>query len=725
VLHSPRTHGRAPHLSAAIGGCILTIAICSRADSGPVETEPSPQTFIPPTLGLTWPVATYEAESGRLSGTAIIVGSADGSDRSVGDLAGEASHRQAVLLTSAGDTVSWVTEAPQEGANALVLRYSIPDAAGGGGATGRLELSIRSHSGATRLHKTLTLTSRYAWLYGGVMDGTRLFNVPGNAASYATASTPTHLYDEIQLRLGLALQATDVIRLEKTAASGVATIAVDFVDLETVPPPLPRPTGFVSITDPRCGALALDLRQSGSVFDGQDDSSYGSVFNSVLGNNPYNPASFAVIEKDYYSSDPVTDVLQDTQPTSLSGGLSMWQLADHNFQSLQACINLVTAAGSGYGGVYIPPGRFYIRGLLPLPGPLTIQGAGMWYSKFAAVDTAAPVAATNQGRSGIASVSGNLVLTSRTGGSDHVTLSNFAIFGNVTQRDVVDAVIPDGIRAELTNSTIDNVWVEHTFSGIKTNQNSVAVHIAHSRVRDTFADGIDFYGSTRASLISDSSSRSTGDDGFAMWAQGSTLAATSSSNHISDSTAQLQWYGNGFAIYGGTEASITRSTAADILNYPCLQMSTQFVSAALPATASMSASASHLNFHRCGGNGFNQRFGALLIGTDLENIDGLTVDHVSIDNPTFKGIDIRSIPAPPSHAVVATLSAVTLKNVALLAAPACAAVNAYTGGSAQLNNVCVCSSTAATPSACTVSNGSTSTFQITTNTCSASMCQGF
>jgi len=426
VLH-PRTPWRAPHLPAAIGGCILTIAICSRADSGPVETGPSPRTFVPPTLGLTWPVATYEAESGRLSGTAIIVGSADGSDRSVGDPAGEASHRQAVLLTSAGDTVSWVTEAPQEGVNALVLRYSIPDAAGGGGATGTLELSIRSHSGATPPHKTLTLTSRYAWLYGGVMDGTKLFNVPANAASYATASTPTHLYDEIQLTLGLALQATDVITLEKTTASGVATIAVDFVDLEAVPPPLPRPTGFLSITDPRCGALALDLRQSGSVFDGQDDSSYGSVFNTALGNNPYNPAS-----------------------------------------------------------------------------------------------------------------------------------------------DVVDAVIPDGIRAELTNSTIDNVWVEHTFSGIKTNQNSQAVHIAHSRVRNTFADGIDFYGSTRASFISDSSARSTGDDGFAMWAQGSTLAAASSSNRISDSTAQLQWYGNGFAIYGGTEGAITRSTAADILNYPCL-----------------------------------------------------------------------------------------------------------------------------------------------------------
>ena len=57
------------------------------------------------TLGLTWPVATYEAEAGTLGGAASIVGAADGSDRAVGDLGGEASQRQAVLLTQVGDTV--------------------------------------------------------------------------------------------------------------------------------------------------------------------------------------------------------------------------------------------------------------------------------------------------------------------------------------------------------------------------------------------------------------------------------------------------------------------------------------------------------------------------------------------------------------------------------------------------------------------------------------------
>ena len=717
------------HLSlgpAIAGLCSLLFASCG--GSGDVGTAPTPTitpTTIAPTLGLTWPVATYEAENGQLSGTATVVGAPDESDRTVGDLGGEASHRQAVVLSATSDSVSWTVAPTENGANALVVRFSIPDAPAGGGAVGMLNVSIQDSSGNVRAQKTLGLTSRYAWLYGGVMDGTKLFDVPANAAMYGTAHTPTHLYDEIQLLLNLALHSGDVITFAKTPTSGVSTIAVDFIELETLPAALPQPSGFLSLTDPRCGAIALDVRQTNAVFDGADDSSYGSVFNTVLGNNPFNPVSFAVIEKDYYSTDPTNDSLQDTTANASAAGLSMFQLADHNFQSLQTCINLVVAAGSGFSGVYVPSGRFYIRGLLLLPSAITIQGAGMWYSKFTAVDTAPPTAASAQGRTGIASVSGNFVISSQQGGADKVTLANFAIFGNVTQRDVVDSVIPDGIRATLTNSRIDNIWVEHTFSGIKTNGSSSAVQITNSRVRNTFADGIDFYGSTSNSSIKNSTSRSTGDDGFAMWSQGSTLATTSQSNGIANSTAQLQWYGNGFAVYGGMSGSITQSVAADILNYPCLQMSTQFVAAALPTSVSMSAAASNLDFYRCGGNGFNQQFGALLLGTDLENVDGLTIDSISIASPTFKAIDIRPIPSPTSHTVVATLNNVSLQNVEIVGAPICAAVAAYTGGAAQFSNVCSCASTASVPVVCGLNNASASTFQIAPNTCSATQCPAF
>jgi hypothetical protein len=671
-----------------------------------------------------WPVAVYEAESAQRTGGAVVVGAADRSDRSVGDLGGEASQRQAVVLTNTGDAVAWVVGPGEAGANALVVRYSIPDALGGGGVSGQVMLTIVDGAGNTQLQQSLQLTSRYSWLYGGVMDGTKLYNVPANASQYGTANTPTHLYDEIQLKLATALQPGYTITLSKTASSGVATIALDFMELETVPVALSQPAAFLSLMDPRCGAIPVDLRKTGAVFDGADDSSYGSVFNSVHGNNPGNPISFAVVEKDYYSTGPA-DALQDAAANSLTGGLSMFDLADHNLQSLNTCIGLVSAAGSGLSGVYVPPGRFYVRGVLALPSNVMLQGAGMWYTKFAAVDTAAPAAVTVRGVSGIASVSGNFVISSQTGGADHVRVANFSLFGNVTQRDIVDSIIPDGLRAEFTNGVIDNVWVEHTFSGLKTNLNSNAVLISNSRVRNTFADGIDFYGSTSNSSITNSTARSTGDDGFAMWSQGSTLAGTSQSNSIANSTAALQWYGNGFAVYGGNQMSISNSRASDILNYPCLQMSTQFVSSVLPSSASMSASASGLDFYRCGGNGFNQQFGAVLLGTDLQNVNGLSVSQVNISSPTYKAFEFRSFLAPPNHTVAATFSGVTIRNAEVLGGPACGAAGPYTGGSAQLVNVCTCASVTSAPSACPVSISGSSTLQITSNSCSAAQCVGF
>jgi len=630
-----------------------------------------------------------------------------------------------VTLIGTGDSVAWTVAATEAGANALVLRFSIPDAPGGGGLSASLDLAIANKNGASRLAGSLQLTSRYAWLYGGVMDGTKLYNAPANAATYATATGPTHLYDEIQLKLPIALAAADTITLARNTATTLGVIAIDFIELEAVPAPLTPASGYLSLTDPRCGAIPLDLRNSQSVFDGADDSSYGSVFNAVIGINPYNPPSFSVQEKVYYATNPATDALQDTVASAASAGMSMFALADHNLHSLQTCLALVAASGSGLAGIFVPPGRYYVRGVLPVPSEVALQGAGMWYTKFTAVDTAAPSAATVNGRSGIAGLSGNLVISSPAGGSIGVRLSNFSIFGNVTQRDVVDSVIPDGIRAQLINSTVDNVWVEHTFSGIKANQNSSGVTFSNSRVRNTFADGIDFYSSTSQSSIVHSSARSTGDDGFAMWSQGTTVAATSQANSIANSIAELQWYGNGFAVYGGNQMSITQSIGSDILNYPCLQMSTQFVSSAIPSTASMSAAASGLNFYRCGGNGFNQQFGAVLLGTDLENINGMSLSQIQVASPTYKGIDIRSIPLPASGTVVASFANVSLQGVDITAAPECATVGADTGGTVQFNGVCSCSAAGSVPQACAVAVSASSTLQVTPNICSAMSCPAF
>jgi len=422
-------------------------------DRGPIrpsdreDDDPSPPR---PAAGSRWIVGTYEAEAATLGGGARIVGAADGSDRQVGDLAGEASGRRAVTLTSVGDSVSFTTLPAHAGANAIVVRYSIPDAPDGGGQTGTLNLSIADATGAPVLNATLKLTSRYAWLYGGIRDGVRLYNVPDNARQFGLPREPIgpiHLYDEIQLKLKKRLRPGYSVKLTKAANDPAGPVTIDFIELEVVPPPLPQPPGYLSLA--QCGAIALDTNGTGEAFDGADDSSYGSVFHPVIGINPFNLTA-PTQEKDTYSTDPLHDRLQDTLPNAIAGGLKMFDLADHNFQSLQTCIGLVAGSGGAYRGVFIPAGRYYARGFLPLPDHISIRGAGMWYSKFAAVDTAPPAAMTFNGVTGIASKdSGNLVFSGGPNGSDSVSLSDFSMFGNVTQRDSPETRPPYGVTATL------------------------------------------------------------------------------------------------------------------------------------------------------------------------------------------------------------------------------------------------------------------------------------
>jgi hypothetical protein len=673
-----------------------------------------------PSAGATWFVGAYEAERAALGGSAHIVGAADGSDRAIGDLGGEASGRRAVTLMNTGDSVSFTVLPASAGANAIVIRYSIPDAANGGGQSQVMDLTIAGARGAPRLNATLTLTSRYAWLYGGVEDGTQLYNVSANANRFGRPGEPkgpTHLYDEIQFKLKESLRSGDSVKLTKVE-NDLGPITIDFIELEAVPGPLPQPSGYLSITNPSCGAIPTDTHGTGEAFDGDDDSSYGSVFHAVIGINPFNPSALTQ-EKDYYSTDPLLDTLLDARPNAIAGGLSMWELADHNFQSLQKCIDLVGASGGAYRGVWIPAGRFYARGFLLLPDNLQIRGAGTWYSKFAAVDTMAPVPVTFNGVTGIASESGDLVFASGANGSDSVALSDFSMFGNVTQRDSVDTRSPHAVTGTFTNSHFNALWIEHYVVGFTIRGNSSRDLVTNSRVRNTLADGFDLIGSPVGSLISNCHARSNGDDGFAIWSQSTDPTKLSTNNKVSDSLAQLQWIGGGFSIYGGAHNSIESNEAFDTLRNACVQVSTNFVPSGLPLSVTMSASAADMNLYRCGGNGFNQQFGALLVGVEFESLDGIVLRNINIYDPSYKGIDLRQI----GGAVPGTFSNVTFNHVQVYAPPVCSAVGTFTKGNAQFNDVCVCQGVNHVASVCNVANGSIPTFQVIPNICSQLICR--
>ncbi|WP_052380408.1 S-layer homology domain-containing protein, partial [Paenibacillus camerounensis] len=172
--------------------------------------------------GATVPYIGYEAEDAVTNGELI------GPSRKYRSVASEASGRQAVVLKDTGDYIEFTLA---EAANAIVLRYSIPDSPDGAGAEETLTLVVNGQ------RQELSLTSKYAWEYG----------------SYPWSNDPRQgsghrFFDEIHALIGEA-PAGAVIRLEKSAQDQAASYVIDLAELEQVAPALEMPAGYLSVTD--------------------------------------------------------------------------------------------------------------------------------------------------------------------------------------------------------------------------------------------------------------------------------------------------------------------------------------------------------------------------------------------------------------------------------------------------------------------------------------------
>ncbi|WP_392898302.1 discoidin domain-containing protein [Streptomyces sp. LN699] len=195
---------------AANGKYTVKVVLADDSNELPVKraNNTSTQSFFVG-RGANMPFDTYEAEDGAVGGGASVVRP----NRTIGDIAGEASGRKAVNLDATGEYVEFTTRAAT---NTLVTRFSIPDAPGGGGIDSTINVYVNG-----TLKKALPLTSKYAWLYGAEAS-------PGNSPG---SGAPRHIYDEANILLGETVPAGSRIRLQKDAAN-TSTYAIDFVSLE-------------------------------------------------------------------------------------------------------------------------------------------------------------------------------------------------------------------------------------------------------------------------------------------------------------------------------------------------------------------------------------------------------------------------------------------------------------------------------------------------------------
>ncbi|MFC1432014.1 discoidin domain-containing protein [Streptacidiphilus sp. N1-3] len=469
--------------------------------------------------GANMPYDSYEAEDGMIGGGAAVVGP----NRTIGDLAGEASGRKAVTLNSTGSYVQWNTTDPT---NTLVTRFSIPDAAGGGGTTATLDVYVNG-----TFAQTITLNSKYAWLYGAETG-------PGNDPS---AAGPRHIYDEAHVVLNTPVPANSVIRLQKDAAN-TSQYAIDYINTEQVAPVAnPDPTKYLV------------------------------------------PAGFGQ---------------QDVQNA------------------------LTTVANSStYTGVYLPAGQYQTTGKFQIgQKAIKVVGAGPWYTQFSTDQTQAN---TDAGFSVQTTASGS-------------TLSGFAFFGNYTSRIDGPGKVFD--LTDVTNLTVDNVWIEHTVVGIWGTHVS-GLTATNMRIRDTFADGINLTNGSQNNLVSNDEARSTGDDSFALFAATDHNSSDLSGNTFQNLTAVTPWRAAGIAVYGGENNTLQNLYVADTLTYAGITISSLNFGYPFQGFGTQPTTIQNASLVRDGGHFWGgQVFPAIWVFSATQPFQGIRVNNVDITDPTYSGI---------------------------------------------------------------------------------------
>ncbi|GAA4595766.1 glycosyl hydrolase family 28-related protein [Planotetraspora phitsanulokensis] len=251
---------------AATGLVALSAPASASSGASPVVTRAALAPSLVTGRGASVDFAEQEAENAATNGSVI------GPDRTAYTLPAEASGRKAVKLTP-GQYVEFTLPSA---ANAITVRYSIPDAPGGGGITSPLDVTVNGKN-----RTTMTLTSQYAWLYNQYP-----FTNDPNAdllhpdwwitecACVPNATTPTptitkpfrpnHFYVEQRLLLGKKYRAGDKVRLTVPAGAKAAWTVVDLLDSQLVGAPK---VNLVAANVLAFGADPFGKRDSAGAFD--------------------------------------------------------------------------------------------------------------------------------------------------------------------------------------------------------------------------------------------------------------------------------------------------------------------------------------------------------------------------------------------------------------------------------------------------------------------------
>ncbi|ALG10875.1 CARDB domain-containing protein [Kibdelosporangium phytohabitans] len=397
-------------------------------------------------------------------------------------------------------------------------------------------------------------------------------------------SDARRLFDESRALLSTSYPPGTKFKLQRDSGDTAAFYVIDLIDLEQVAPPASQPAGCTSITS--YGAIPGD---------GIDDT--------------------AAIQR------AVTD--------------------DQN---------------GVIGCVWIPAGQWRQEQKILTDDPLnrgqynqvgisnvTIRGAGMWHSQLYTLTEPQNAGGINHPHEG------NF-------GFDidkNVQISDIAIFGSGRIRGGGGAEGGVGLNGRFgTGTKISNVWIEHANVGVWVGRDfdnipelwgpADGLDFSGMRVRDTYADGINFTNGARNSKVFNSSFRTTGDDSLAVWANRyvkDPAVDIAHDNSFVNNTIQLPWRANGAAIYGGYNNKVENNLIYDTMNYPGIMLATDHD----PLPFSGQTLLANNGLYRTGGAfwGEAQKFGAITLFAQNRDITGVTIRDTEIVDSTYDGIQFK------------------------------------------------------------------------------------
>ena len=236
--------------------------------------------------------------------------------------------------------------------------------------------------------------------------------------------------------------------------------------------------------------------------------------------------------------------------------------------------------------LYIPEGTFdFDQKLVISATDMRITGAGIWHTRL-------HFTSEEQAGGGIEFLDS----------SSNVEMDNLYMDSELKSRFHQEANYK-GIAGVLgENSKLHDLWLEHFECGIWVGDYVEAdkmkytdkLIVSNSRIRNNFADGVNFAQGTKNSKVQNSNIRGNGDDGLATFASKAivkikekvngeervryihTKSNPAENNAFLNNTVELTWRASGIALHGGENHRIEGNLVKDITSGPGLRVSTVF-----------------------------------------------------------------------------------------------------------------------------------------------------